>query len=165
MGGQRIIGWGVDKRSQNVELMLREDVEKLGKRGEVIKVTEGYGRNYLLPRGLAVPVTEDNKALIARERKKHEAQVSKEKAESEVLAERIGSLRFIAPRKVGEHDVLYGSVTSGDVAEFLKAKGIEIDKRKVLLDEPVKKLGEHDVRIMLHTEVTSTLKLLVSKEG
>jgi large subunit ribosomal protein L9 len=148
-----------------VELMLREDVEKLGRRGDVIKVAEGYGRNYLLPRGLAVPVTEANKALIARERKKHEAQVSKEKAESEVLAERIGSLRFIAPRKVGEHDVLYGSVTSGDVAEFLKAKGVEIDKRKVLLDEPVKKLGEHDVRIKLHPEVTATLKLLVSKEG
>jgi large subunit ribosomal protein L9 len=148
-----------------VELMLREDVEKLGKRGDLVKVAEGYGRNYLLPRGLAVPVTDANKALIARERKKHEAQVSKEKAESEVLAERIGSLRFIAPRKVGEHDVLYGSVTSGDVAEFLKAKGVEIDKRKVLLDEPVKKLGEHDVRIKLHPEVTATLKLLVSKEG
>lgn len=148
-----------------MELMLREDVEKLGKRGDLVKVAEGYGRNYLLPRGLAVPVTEANKALIARERKKHEAQVSKEKAESEVLAERIGSLRFIAPRKVGEHDVLYGSVTSGDVADFLKAKGVEIDKRKVLLDEPVKKLGEHDVRIKLHPEVTATLKLLVSKEG
>jgi large subunit ribosomal protein L9 len=149
----------------SVELMLREDVEKLGRRGDVIKVAEGYGRNYLLPRGLAVPITEANKALIARERKKHEAQVSKEKAESEVLAERIGSLRFIAPRKVGEHDMLYGSVTSGDVAEFLKGKGIEIDKRKVLLEEPVKKLGEHDVRIKLHPEVTATLKLLVSKEG
>lgn len=148
-----------------MELMLREDVEKLGRRGDVIKVAEGYGRNYLLPRGLAVPVTEANKSLIARERKKHEAQVSQEKAESEALAERIGSLRFIAPRKVGEHDVLYGSVTSGDVAEFLKAKGVEIDKRKVLLDEPVKRLGEHDVRIKLHPEVTATLKLLVSKEG
>ena len=148
-----------------MELMLREDVEKLGRRGDVVKVAEGYGRNFLLPRGLAVAVTEANKALIARERKKHEAQLSKEKAESEALAARIGGLRFIAPRKVGESDVLYGSVTSGDVAEFLKAKGIEIDKRKVLLDEPVKKLGEHDVRIKLHPEVTASLKLLVSKEG
>ena len=148
-----------------MELMLREDVEKLGKRGEVIKVAEGFGRNYLLPRGLAVPVTEANKAMIARERKKHDARVAKEKAESEVIAEKIAGLRFVAPRKVGEHDVLYGSVTSGDVAEFLKAKGVEIDKRKVLLDEPVKKLGEHDVRIKLHPEVTATLKLLVSKEG
>ena len=148
-----------------MELMLREDVEKLGKRGDVIKVAEGYGRNYLLPRGLAVPITDANKALIVRERKKHEIQLSKEKAESEALAERIGALRFIAPRKVGEHDMLYGSVTSGDVAEFLKAKGIDIDKRKVLLEEPVKKLGEHDVRIKLHPEVTASLKLLVSKEG
>jgi len=148
-----------------VELMLREDVEKLGHRGDVIKVAEGYGRNYLLPRGLAVPVTEANKALIARERKTHDARVAKEKAESEAIAERIAGLRFVAPRKVGEHDVLYGSVTSGDVAEFLKNKGVEIDKRKVLLDEPVKKLGEHDVRIKLHPEVTATLKLLVSKEG
>lgn len=148
-----------------MELMLREDVEKLGRRGDVIKVAEGYGRNYLLPRGLAVPVNEANKALIARERKAHEARVSKEKAEGEALAERIAGLRFIAPRKVGEHDVLYGSVTSGDVAEFLKAKGVEIDKRKVLLDEPIKKLGEHDIRIKLHPEVTATLKLLVSKEG
>jgi len=148
-----------------VELMLREDVEKLGHRGDVIKVAEGYGRNYLLPRGLAVPVTEANKALIARERKTHDARVAKEKAESEAIAERIAGLRFVAPRKVGEHDVLYGSVTSGDVAEFLKNKGVDIDKRKVLLDEPVKKLGEHDVRIKLHPEVTATLKLLVSKEG
>jgi large subunit ribosomal protein L9 len=145
--------------------MLREDVEKLGRRGDVIKVAEGYGRNYLLPRGLAVPVNEANKALIARERKSHEARVAKEKAESEAVAERIAGLRFVAPRKVGEHDVLYGSVTSGDVAEFLKGKGVEIDKRKVLLEEPVKKLGEHDVRIKLHPEVTATLKLLVSKEG
>ena len=148
-----------------MELMLREDVEKLGHRGDVIKVAEGYGRNYLLPRGLAVPVTEANKALIARERKTHDARVAKEKAESEAIAERIAGLRFVAPRKVGEHDVLYGSVTSGDVAEFLKNKGVDIDKRKVLLDEPVKKLGEHDVRIKLHPEVTATLKLLVSKEG
>jgi len=94
-----------------------------------------------------------------------ELAAAKEKAEFEGVAQRIASLRFIAPRKVGEHDVLYGSVTSGDVAEFLKNKGVEIDKRKVLLDEPVKKLGEHDVRIKLHPEVTATLKLLVSKEG
>ena len=148
-----------------MELMLREDVDKLGRRGDVIKVAEGYGRNYLLPRGLAVPITEANKALIVRERKKHEIQVSKEKAESEALAERIGGLRFIAPRKVGEHDMLYGSVTSGDIAEFLKAKGIEIDKRKVQLDEPIKKLGEHEVSVKLHPEVSANLRVLVTKEG
>jgi large subunit ribosomal protein L9 len=148
-----------------MEVILREDVSKLGRRGEVVKVAEGYGRNYLLPRGLALAVTDANKAKIEKERKAHEARLAKEKSEFESLATRIGGLRFVAPRKVGENDVLYGSVTSGDVAEFLKAKGIEIDKRKVLLDEPIKRLGDHEVKIKLHPEVVATLKLMVSKEG
>jgi large subunit ribosomal protein L9 len=148
-----------------MEIILREDVNKLGRRGEVVKVAEGYGRNYLLPRGLALAVNAANKAMIEKERQAHEAKLAKEKQEFESLAGRIGGLRFVAPRKVGENDVLYGSVTSGDVAEFLRAKGIEIDKRKVLLDEPIKRLGDHEVRIRLHPEVTATLKLMVSKEG
>jgi large subunit ribosomal protein L9 len=148
-----------------MEVILREDVGTLGRRGDVVKVAQGYGRNYLLPRGLAMVVTEANKAMIARERKAHDARLSKEKVECESLAARIGGLRFVAPRKVGENDALYGSVTSGDIAEFLKAKGIEIDKRKVLLDEPIKQLGDHEVKIKLHPEVTATVKVLVSKEG
>lgn len=148
-----------------MEVILRNDVASLGRRGEVVKVAEGYGRNYLLPRGLALPVTASNRAVIEKERKAHAARAAREKAEFEGLAERIGAMRFIAPRKVGENDVLYGSVTGGDVADFLKTKGIEIDKRKVLLDEPIKKLGEHDVKIRLHPEVSATLKLLVTKEG
>jgi large subunit ribosomal protein L9 len=148
-----------------VEVILREDVDKLGRRGEVVKVAEGYGRNFLLPRGLAMAVTDANKAMIARERKLWEAKAAKEKAEFESLAQRIGGLRFVAPRKVGENDVLYGSVTSGDIAEFLKSKGIELDKRKIQLDEAIKKLGEHEVKIRLHPEVQATIKLLVSKEG
>lgn len=148
-----------------MEVILREDVDKLGRRGDVVKVAEGYGRNFLLPRGLAMAVSEANKAMISKERKAYEAKAAKEKAEFEALAQRIGSLRFVAPRKVGESDVLYGSVTSGDIAEFLKGKGIEIDKRKVALEEPIKRLGEHEVRIKLHPEVVANLKLLVSKEG
>jgi large subunit ribosomal protein L9 len=148
-----------------MEVILREDVSKLGRRGEVVKVAEGYGRNFLLPRGLAMAVTDANKAMIAKERKANDARLAKEKAECESLAARIGGLRFVAPRKVGESDVLYGSVTAGDIAEFLKTKGIEIDRRKVLLDEPIKRLGDHEVRIKLHSEVTAILKLLVSKEG
>ncbi len=148
-----------------MDVILREDVAKLGRRGDVVKVAEGYGRNFLLPRGLAMAVNEANKAMIAKERKAHEARVAKEKAECESLAARIGALRFVAPRKVGEHDVLYGSVTSGDIAEFLKGKGLEVDKRKVLLDEPIKRLGDHDVKIKLHPEVVASLKVLVSKEG
>lgn len=148
-----------------MEVILRQDVDKLGRRGEVVKVTEGYGRNFLLPRGLAMVVTAANKAMIDKERKAYEARVAKEKAEFEELAGTISGMRFVAPRKVGENDQLYGSVTSGDVAEFLKGKGIEIDKRKVLLEEPIKKLGDHEVKIKLHPEVVASLKLLVSKEG
>jgi large subunit ribosomal protein L9 len=148
-----------------MEVLLREDVDKLGRRGEVVKVAEGYGRNFLLPRGLAMAVSEANKAMIAKERKAYDARLAKEKAEFEAVAQRISTLRFVAPRKVGEHDVLYGSVTAGDIADFLKGKGVEIDKRKVLLDEPIKRLGEHEVKVKLHPEVQATLKLLVSKEG
>jgi large subunit ribosomal protein L9 len=148
-----------------VEVILRADVDKLGRRGDVVKVAEGYGRNFLLPRGLALAVTEANKAMIAKERKAHEAKLAKEKVEFQSLADRIGTLRFVAPRKVGENDVLYGSVTSGDIAEFLKGKGIEIDKRKVQLDDPIKHLGDHEVKIKLHPEVVATLKVMVSKEG
>lgn len=146
-----------------MELILRQDVEKLGRRGEVVNVTTGYGRNYLLPRGLAMEVTDGNRAMIDREHKAHALKMAKEKAEFEGVAGRINTLRFVAPRRVGENNMLYGSVTSGDIAEFLAAKGVEIDKRKVQLDEPIKALGEHEVKIKLHPDVVATLKLTVSK--
>lgn len=148
-----------------MEVILREDVDKLGRRGEVVKVAEGYGRNFLLPRGLALVVNEANKAMIQKERKQHELRMAKEKAEFQAVADRINGIRFVAPRKVGENDILYGSVTSGDIADFLKGKGVEIDKRKVQLEEPIKKLGEHEVQVKLHPEVSARLKVLVTKEG
>ncbi|HEX9186177.1 MAG TPA: 50S ribosomal protein L9 [Vicinamibacteria bacterium] len=148
-----------------MELILRDDVDKLGRRGDIVKVKDGYARNFLLPRGLGMAVNAANKAMVEKEKRAHEARLAKEKVEFESLAARIGGLRFVAPRKVGENDVLYGSVTSGDIAEFLKAKGIEIDKRKVLLDEAIKHLGEHEVKIRLHPEVQASLRLLVTKEG
>ena len=148
-----------------MELILRDDVDKVGRRGDIVKVKDGYARNFLLPRGLGMPVNAANKAMVEKEKRAHEARLAKEKVEFESLAARIGGLRFVAPRKVGENDVLYGSVTSGDIAEFLKAKGIEIDRRKVLLDEAIKHLGEHEVKIRLHPEVQASLNLLVTKEG
>jgi len=148
-----------------MEVILRDEVQHLGHRGDVVKVADGYGRNYLLPRGLALVVNESNKAMIEKEKRAHSAKLAKEQAECEALAQRIGALRFVAPRKVGENDQLFGSVTAGDVAEFLKAKGIDLDKRKVLLEEPIKKLGEHEVKVKLHPEVQATLRLLVTKEG
>jgi large subunit ribosomal protein L9 len=148
-----------------MELILRDDIEKLGRRGDIVKVTAGYGRNYLLPRGLAIPVTSANRAMVEKEKKAWEAKMAREKEQFEALAERIAELRFVAPRKVGENDVLYGSVTASDIGEFLEGKGIEIDKRRVILDEPIKHLGEHEVKIRLHPQVHATLKLLVTKEG
>jgi large subunit ribosomal protein L9 len=148
-----------------MEVILREDIDKLGRRGEVVKVADGYGRNFLLPRGLALPVTDDNRSAVERERKAHAAVMAREKAEVELLAERLNGMRYIAPRKVGEHDLLYGSVTAGDIADFLHGKGIEVDKRKIQLEEPIKRLGDYEVKIKLHPEVTATVKVLVTKEG
>jgi large subunit ribosomal protein L9 len=148
-----------------MEVILRQDVDKLGRRGEVVKVAEGYGRNFLLPRGLALAVTDANRAMIEKEKKAHDARVAKERQEFQAIADRISGLRYVAPRKVGANDVLYGSVTSGDVADFLKTKGVEIDKRRIQLEEPIKSLGEHEVKIRLHPEVGASLKLLVTKEG
>ena len=148
-----------------MEVILRQDVDKLGRRGDVVKVAEGYGRNFLLPRGLAMQVSEANKAMIAKERKAHDLRLAKEKAEFQAVADRIASLRYIAPRKVGENDVLYGSVTSGDIAEYLKAKGFEIDRRKLILPEAIKTIGTHSVPLKLHRDVTVPLKVQVVKEG
>ena len=148
-----------------MELILRDDIEKLGRRGEVVNVPAGYARNFLLPRGLAMAVNDANKAQIDKEKRAWAARMAKEKEEFETLAEQIAELRFVAPRKVGENELLYGSVTSADVGELLQSKGIEIDKRRVLLDEPVKHLGEHEIKVRLHPEVQATLKLLVTKEG
>ena len=114
---------------------------------------------------LGMAVNAANKAMIEKEKKAHLARLAKEKAEFEALSERISGLRFVAPRKVGENEVLYGSVTGGDIAEFLKTKGIDIDKRKVQLEEPIKQLGEHEVKVKLHPEVVASLRLLVTKEG
>jgi large subunit ribosomal protein L9 len=146
-----------------MEVILRTDVEKIGHRGEIVKVADGFGRNYLLPRGLAMAVSEANKAVVAKERREYEARMAKEKSEFEGLAARLNGIRFVAPRKVGESDLLYGSVTSGDLAEYLAGKGIEIDKRKIQLEEPIKRLGEYEVKIKLHPEVIATLKVTVSK--
>ena len=148
-----------------MEVILREDVTNLGRRGDIVKVAEGYGRNFLLPRQKAVAVNAANKAMVEKEKRAATARAAKEKGDAEQLAARIATLRFVAPRKVGENEQLYGSVTSGDIGEFLKSKGIEIDKRKVQIDEPIKHLGEHEVKIKLHPEVAATLKLLVTKEG
>src|ERR671930_11515 len=144
-----------------MEVILREHVDNLGRRGEIVKVADGYARNYLLPRKLALLVTAGNKRQIERERAKFDAREAEEKGVAGALAERLASVELEIARRVGETEVLYGSVTSADIAEALLAKGFEIDRRKLQLQEPIKKLGEYDVPIKLHRDVTTHVKVRV----
>jgi large subunit ribosomal protein L9 len=148
-----------------MEVILRQHVDNLGKRGEIVKVADGYARNYLLPRKLALPATEGNKQHVARERKILEAREAEERAQAEAVAARLALVPVTIARRVGETEQLYGSVTAADIAEFLKTKGFDIDRRKLILPEPIKSIGEHDVPLKLHREVTVPLKVHVVKEG
>src|SRR5688500_5898559 len=148
-----------------MEVILREHVEHLGERGEIVKVADGYARNYLLPRKLALLATEGNKKHVERERKIVEAREAQEKGQADAIAARLSSVEITIARRVGETDALYGSVTSADIAEFLKGKGFEIDRRRLILPEPIKTIGDHDVPLKLHRDVTVPLKVHVVKEG
>ncbi len=147
-----------------MQIVLKEDIDKLGRRGEVVKVADGYARNYLLPLGKALPATPGNLKVIEREKRRYVVRLTKEKEENEVLSGRIQALSLTLVRKVGENDVLYGSVTSGDVAEALAKEGIVVDKRRIQLAEPIKSLGIYTIPIRLHPEVTAEVKVWVVKE-
>jgi large subunit ribosomal protein L9 len=147
-----------------MEVILREHVEHLGRRGEIVKVADGYARNYLLPRKLALLATKGNKKQIERERAKLEAREVEEKGVAEAIADRMANLEVVIARKVGETEALYGSVTTADVAEALAAKGFDLDRRKIQLAEPIKKLGDFDLPIKLQREVTATVKVRVVAE-
>jgi len=148
-----------------MEVILREHVEHLGERGEVVRVANGYARNYLLPRKLALVVTEANKRQIDRERAKFDAREAEDRKVAEAVAARLSNADITIARKVGETDALYGSVTSSDIAEALDAKGFAVDRRKLQLADPIKQLGEFEVPIKLHREVTAIVKVKVVAEG
>jgi large subunit ribosomal protein L9 len=148
-----------------MDVILREHVDNLGRRGEVVKVADGYARNYLLPRKLALLVTDGNKQQIERERGKFEAREQEEKKVAEAMAARLSGVEIQIARKVGETEVLFGSVTSTDVATAMAAKGFEIDRRRLTLREPIKKLGEYDIPLRLHPDVTIPIKVKVVAEG
>jgi large subunit ribosomal protein L9 len=148
-----------------MEVILREHVDNLGRRGEVVKVADGYARNYLLPRKLALLATEGNKKQIERERAKFDAKEAEEKKVSEALAARMDGLEVVIARKVGETEALYGSVTSADIAEALAARGFNIDRRKLQLADPIKRIGETDVPVKLHRDVIASVKVKVVAEG
>ena len=148
-----------------MEVILREHVDNLGRRGDVVKVAAGYARNYLLPRKLALAVNDANKRQIERERKNAEARELEEKTQAEAFARRLGEAEIAIARRVGEHDALYGSVTSADIASALAAKGFEIDKRKITLADPIKALGEVTVPVRIHRDVTAQVKVSVVAEN
>jgi large subunit ribosomal protein L9 len=144
-----------------MEVILKEDVNKLGHRGDVVKVADGYGRNYLLPGKLAIEATAANKAVIEQMKGSAIRKSAKEKTEAQSLATQLDAVELIFERKVGEHEHLFGSVTSGDIAHQLELKGYTIDRRKISLEEPLKTLGEFHVPVKLHREVTTHLKVTV----
>ncbi len=148
-----------------MEVILKEDINKLGQRGDVVKVAEGYGRNYLIPQKLAIEATAGNKAVIEQMKAASVRKSAKEKGSAEELGKQLSGVVVEFTRKSGEHDQLFGSVTSSDIAHELEAKGFKIDRRKILLDDPLKAVGEFDVPVKLHREVTVNVKAVVKKEA
>ena len=147
-----------------MKVILREDVEKLGKMGDVVKVAPGYGRNFLLPRRIALEATPGNMKIMENERVAGARRDQREKGAAAIVAREIEKIVVTIRRKAGEEGTLYGSVTSIDIADFLITHKIDIDKRKIQLDEPIKAIGEYQVPIRLHREVTVPIKVIVEAE-
>jgi large subunit ribosomal protein L9 len=147
-----------------MEVILKEDVPKLGSRGDVVKVAEGYGRNFLLPRKLAIPANAGNKAVIDQMKAAAVRRSAKEKEGADALSKQLDGVSVNFQRRSGEHDQLFGSVTPTDIADALAKKGFSIDRRKITIHEPLKTLGEFTVPLKLHRDVTAHLKVVIEKE-
>jgi large subunit ribosomal protein L9 len=147
-----------------MKVLLRQDFDKLGETGKVVNVKDGYARNFLIPRGIAFEASERNLHILEQEKKRHVAMKLKEKKASEVLAAKLDGVSLTAAMPVGEDDRMFGSVTNQDLADLLAAKGFEIDKRKIILEEPVKALGIYEIPIKLHSEIECKIKLWVVKQ-
>lgn len=144
-----------------MKVILRADVENLGILGDVVTVKPGYGRNYLLPQGLAMLATEANMHTFELERKKLQARMDAQRAEARSLAEKIEALNIVIPMHVGENDKLYGSVTTTMIGDAMQAQGVEVDRRRILLDAPIRSLGEFEIRVRLHADVSANLQVKV----
>ena len=147
-----------------MEVILREDIDRLGHRGEVVSVAAGYARNFLLPKKLAVTATEGNKKIVEQERQAHLRKEAKQKTEAEDLSKLLGGTSVTIAQKAGENDQLFGSVTAKDVAEALEKQNFTIDRRKILLEEPIKQLGEHKINVRLHRDVNTEITVNVIRE-
>ena len=148
-----------------MEVILREDIEKLGTRGQMVKVAPGYARNFLLPKRLAVAASAANKKIVEQERQAHLRKEAKLKVDAEDLSKMLTGVSVTIAQKAGENDQLFGSVTSKDVAEALAAKNYTIDRRKIVLDDPIRQLGEFKVQVKLHHEVSAEITVVVAKEA
>jgi large subunit ribosomal protein L9 len=148
-----------------MEIILREAIEKLGQPGEVVHVKPGYARNFLLPRKLAYVATPGNLKVMEQEKHKLIRRETARRSEAEQLRDLLSQVELVAERRVGEQKALYGSVTSADIADALERKGFTVDKRKILLDDNIKKLGEYTIPIRLYTEVVAEVTLHVRAEG
>ncbi|HKZ52138.1 MAG TPA: 50S ribosomal protein L9 [Candidatus Acidoferrales bacterium] len=144
-----------------MEVILREDIPELGQRGDVVTVKNGYARNYLLPRKLAMEATPGNRKQVAEMKAAGARREATEKSGADLLAAQLAEVVLTIPAKAGESDQLFGSVTAMDIAEGLEAKGFAIDKRKILLEEPIKTVGEYTVPLRLHRHVTASVKVNV----
>ena len=147
-----------------MELILREDVDKVGARGSVVKVADGYARNFLLPKRLAVLATDANRKIVEQEREAHLRREAKAKTDAEGLAKLMTDVTVTFRQRVGENDHLFGSVTAKDIADALEAQKFHIDRRKIHLDEPIRTLGEHTVALRLHRDVDTNIKVVVEPE-
>ena len=147
-----------------MEVILREDVDKVGLRGSVVKVADGYARNFLLPKRLAVPATTANKKIVDQEREAHVRREAKLKSESQDLAQLMSNVTVTIRQRAGENNQLFGSVTAKDIADALEAQKFHIERRKVQLDEPIRTLGEHQVMLRLHRDVSRPIKVVVEPE-
>jgi large subunit ribosomal protein L9 len=147
-----------------MQIILRKDVEKLGKIGQVVEVKPGFARNFLIPRGLAYPATKSNLSRLAEEERVLRQRGLKERRVAGDLAAKLDGIRLTAVALVGEEDRMFGSITSQDIAELLREKGLDVDRRKIHLEEPIRALGEYDVPVKLHADVTAMIRLEVVKE-
>ena len=147
-----------------MEIILREDVEKVGSRGAVVNVADGYARNFLLPRRLAVPATEANKKIVEQEREAYLRREAKEKSDAEGLSQLMANVTLTFRHRVGENNQLFGSVTAKDIADALEAQKFHIERRRIQLEEPIRTLGEHQVTLRLHRDVTIPIKVVVEAE-
>ena len=147
-----------------MEVILREDIDKLGIRGQMVKVAAGYARNYLLPKKLAVAATESNRKIVEQERQAHLRKDAKEVGEAQELAKLVGAVTVTISRKAGESDQLFGSVTAADISDALTAQKYNVERRKIQLDEPIRTLGEHKVTVRLHRDVTAEVTVNVTRD-